>query len=64
MERTLVLSRKPDESITLFVGGERIQIINTKRTTLIFRADESVRIVRTEVVDREEEDEKCPSPMA
>ena len=54
MERTLVLSRKAGESVTLFVGGERIELIPKDRAVLVFKADEQVRIVRTELLEREE----------
>ena len=50
MQRRLVLSRRPLESVTLFVGGERIEVKTNLRTTLVFEAGENVRIVRTELL--------------
>jgi len=52
--KRLVLSRKPQELVTLFVGDERIDIQTNLRTTMVFEASENVRIVRTELLEREE----------
>jgi carbon storage regulator CsrA len=57
MDGYLVLNRKEDESVTVFANGERIEVIVSRvkgnRVSLAFKAGESVRILRTELVEQE-----------
>lgn len=54
MDGNLVLSRKESQSVTLFKDGEQIAVIQCRnRDVLVINADESVKVVRTELLERE-----------
>ena len=57
MERTLVLTRKARQTVVLFVAGERIEVTCRRKDELEIKASDFVKIVRSELLEREQERE-------